>query len=202
MSEEHYFFPEAYEISLLKKHIDTLSTKIENEYGVQTIDFYKYSQIFNEENWIEVTDMREIPNLSLVAEMNHDDFVRKFAERIENDVYHNRSYSKVSDTTSTYWVIRNSRTTLYKCEVPTVLIYKINEVLIYSQEMREKESKFQAMIRRLEEETNQTSNEDEIENLNRTLVSSMMEFLIWAIIIVMWSFIFFRIVIDPLGGIF
>ena len=132
-------------IQVLKALIDNKSQEITNEYSISTLDFIEYDKFFKGKSWTEVENLREMPNLAAVIELD----LKRMRNRFD---YHSRNYScwvKRTDTETTFWCPESKNNFLYICKVPTRLIYKINEVLSYMEELKALEHEYEAKVHKM-----------------------------------------------------
>lgn len=182
------------EIEDLKNTVNALGDKILTEHGVSPVDFQEYKTFFEHKYWIEVEEFREMPNLSMTITMETRAFIDKF------DVWRDQSWVKRNDHTTTFYVTRDEQSVLYICKVPSVLIFKINEVMTYFKEMQEKEYEHSAMVYALEhpdEPIIKKGVEKALKNKQQKYNTSA---IIWVLITLMWSIIF--LMAGPFGGAF
>ena len=177
------------EIEDLKEIIETLSNKINFEHELSTGEFLKYNRFFSHKHWIEVKDFREMPNLSMTITMEPEDFINRF------NVWRDQSWVKRTDDITTFYVSREEQSILYTCSVPSILIFKINEVITYFEEVREKEHDHGAMVYALEHPDEPIKKEKP-----RPRVYSSSSSYVWFLLAMLWTIALLGISLKGIGG--
>ena len=135
-------------IQTLKKLIDKLGTNITNDFDVETLKFHDYNRFFNDD-WTEVESLREMPNLSIIITLSDENFVEKFQGRLGYQMRNSRCFCKRTDTTSQFWIIQNDVKVIYTAIVPTQMLYKIGEILVYTEELKDLEGDYNSRVHKM-----------------------------------------------------